>query len=297
MGHRNAAAEPNDATRGCKIMAALWPQVVDAQMIAVRAQGLHVQTAVHPASADERLRLRKPKSVRVGHRLAGDLAVADIEAVAQMDVVPQSLAPTLVGKLQRKGQGGVVERKSRRARHRSRHVGDAIMHHPIDHKGRIGMGRRPRRFGTSALIDGDVDEHGALLHRLQHCASNEFGRGSPGHEHRADYEIGFSDEVSDRSARREDGAHAPIELGCVAPQNLERSIEERHLSAHAERNRRGVGAGDAAADDQHICRRSAGNAAQENTAPARLLFKRMGADLRREAPGDFRHRCEKRQSS
>src|ERR1035437_3861447 len=173
-------------------------------MIAVRAQGLHVQTAVHPASADERLRWRKPKSVRVGHRLAGDLAVADIEAVAQMDVVPQSLPPTLVAKLQRKGQGGVVERKSRRACHRSRHVGDAIMHHAIDHKGRIGMGRRPRRFGTSALIDGDVDEHGALLHRLQHCASNEFGRGSPRHEHRADYEIGFSDEVSDRSARRED---------------------------------------------------------------------------------------------
>ena len=32
-------------------------------------------------SVDERLRRRKPKSVRVRHRLAGDLAVADIEAV------------------------------------------------------------------------------------------------------------------------------------------------------------------------------------------------------------------------
>jgi len=83
-----------------------------------------------------------------------------------MDVVLQSLAPTLVGKLQREGQGGVAERKGRRARHRSRHIGNAIMHHTIDHKGRIGMRRRPRRFRTSALVDGDVDEHGALLHRL-----------------------------------------------------------------------------------------------------------------------------------
>src|ERR1039458_8386891 len=47
-------------------------------------------------SVDERLRRRKPKSVRLRHRLAGDLAVADIEAVTQMDVVLQSLAPTLV---------------------------------------------------------------------------------------------------------------------------------------------------------------------------------------------------------
>ena len=64
-------------------------------------------------SVDERLRRRKPKSVRVRHRLAGDLAVADIEAVTQMDVVLQSLAPTLVGKLQCERQGGVVERKGR----------------------------------------------------------------------------------------------------------------------------------------------------------------------------------------
>ena len=116
-------------------------------------------------SVDERLRRRIRKSVRVRHRLAGDL-VANIEAVTQMDVVLQSLAPTLVGKLQCEGHGCVVERKGRCARHRSRHIGNAIMNHTIDHKGRIGMRRRPRRFGTSALVDGDVDEHGALLHRL-----------------------------------------------------------------------------------------------------------------------------------
>ena len=52
---------------------------------------------------DERFRRRKLKSVRVRHRLAGDLAVADIQAVTQMDVVLQGLAPTLVGKLQCEG--------------------------------------------------------------------------------------------------------------------------------------------------------------------------------------------------
>ena len=54
-------------------------------------------------SVDERLGRRKLKSVRLRHRLAGDLAVADIEAVTQMDVILQGLAPTFVGNLQRKG--------------------------------------------------------------------------------------------------------------------------------------------------------------------------------------------------
>src|SRR5205823_813628 len=43
-----------------------------------------------------------------------------------MDVVLQSLSPTLVGKLQDERQRGVVQRKSRRARNRSRHVSNAI---------------------------------------------------------------------------------------------------------------------------------------------------------------------------
>lgn len=38
-------------------------------------------------------------------RLAGDLAVADIQAVTQMNVVLQNLPPTLVGKLQFDGSG------------------------------------------------------------------------------------------------------------------------------------------------------------------------------------------------
>jgi len=76
-------------------------------------------------------------------------------------------------------------------------------------------------------------------------------------------------------------------MGRKATQNLERSVKNRHLSAHAERDRRGVSAGDAAAYDQHICCRSAGDAAQENTTPTRLFFQSMGADLRREASSDL----------
>ena len=50
------------------------------------------------------LRRRKRKSVRLRHRLAGDLAVADIEAVTVNGCASfKSLAPTLVGNLQREG--------------------------------------------------------------------------------------------------------------------------------------------------------------------------------------------------
>src|SRR5207247_8233586 len=80
-----------------------------------------------------------------------DLAARDIEAVAQMRIIGERLLPALVGKREHEGQRGVVERVGRSARHRAGHVGDAVMHHVVDHVGGIGVRGRPRGLEAAAL--------------------------------------------------------------------------------------------------------------------------------------------------
>jgi hypothetical protein len=97
-------------------------------------------------------------------------------------------------------------------------------------------------------------------------------------------------------ARRIDRAQRRAELreSRAAPR---RPVDDGDVGAHAERDRRGVGARNAAAEDDHFGRRHAGHAAEQNAAPARRLLQRMRADLRREAPRDFRHRRQQRQAA
>ena len=64
-------------------------------------------------------------------------------------------------------QRRVVEGERRGARHRSRHIGDAVVHDLVDDVGRLGMGGRARGLGAAALIDGDVDHHAAGAHPPQ----------------------------------------------------------------------------------------------------------------------------------
>src|SRR5436190_23195214 len=61
----------------------------------------HAATArIRFRSIEECLRRRKTKPVGLRHRLAGDLALADIYAFTKMDVVLQRLSPTLLCKPQ-----------------------------------------------------------------------------------------------------------------------------------------------------------------------------------------------------
>ena len=54
-------------------------------------------------------------------------------------------------------------------------------------------------------------------------------------------------------------------------------------------------AGDTAAEDDHVRRRHARNAAQQHAAPAFLLLQAARADMRRHAAGHLGHRGEQRQ--
>ena len=101
----------------------------------------------------------------------GDVAVMDVEPGAQMRVVQERAAPALLGERQHEGQGRVVEREGRGARHRARHVGDAVVDDALLDIGGIGMRRRPAGLEAAALVDRDVDEHRARLHPAHHLAA------------------------------------------------------------------------------------------------------------------------------
>ena len=90
-----------------------------------------------------------------------------------------------IGQLQAEMQRGVVEGCSRRDGHRTRHVGDAIMHDAVDLVGRLGMGGGVAGLETAALVDGDVDEHGTGLHARQHLAADKLRGGGARDQHRA----------------------------------------------------------------------------------------------------------------
>ena len=107
----------------------------------------------------------------------------------------------------------VVEREGRGARDRARHIGDAIVDHAVHHISRLRMAGRPRGLRDAALIDRDVDDHRAGLHRLHRRLGDELRRRG----RRATWPVPMT-----RSARRhsasivsvvgERGAHAGAEL-------------------------------------------------------------------------------------
>ncbi len=74
-------------------------------------------------------------------------------------------------------------------------------------------------------------------------------------------------------------------------------VEDGDVRAHADRDLRGVLAGDAAADDDDIARAGAGDAAEQRAVTAALAHQVVGADLRGEAAGDLGHRGEQRQAA
>ena len=70
------------------------------------------------------------------------------------------------------------------------------------------------------------------------------------------------------------------------------AVEDRDVRLHPHRDARRVGAGNPAAEDQHLGRRHAGHAAEENAHAALFLLQAVGADLHRHPPGHLAHRRE-----
>ena len=225
------------------------------------------------------------------------MAVPDIEPFRQMVVVAQRSLPALVGDCQRVRQCDIVERIGRGARHSARHVGDTIMDDIIDDIGRVLMGGRLRGFETATLVDGDIAQYRAGPHGAEHVAGHQFGRFGSGDQHRADHQIGLGNAFGEIGLVRETRLGAGLEMGADRFEYLRIAIENSHVSAETGCHLCGVEADHAAADDRHLARRDAGDAAEQNATTAMGFFERGGAGLDRHAPGDLAHRLEQRQAA
>ena len=196
---------------------------------------------------------------------------------------------------ERVGQRHVRQCVGRRARHRARHVADAVVDDVVDHVRRIRVRRHVRGLEAPALVDGDVDEHGARAHRAHLLGRDEVRSPRTGDEHGADHEVGREHEVLDRERARHHrlDAPAPDLVDLAQPDDV--AVDDDHLRLHARGDLGGVPAGDAAAQHDDLPRRDAARAAKQHAAPAGRTLERLRALLRREPAGDLRHRREQRQ--
>ena len=117
------------------------------------------------------------------------------------------------------------------------------------------------------------------------------------HQHRADDEIRRQHLALDVLHGGEERVQLRAELHVELVEPGERLVDDGDIGLHAHGHARGIGAGDAAAEDHHLGRRHAGHAAQEDAEPALLLLEAMRADLDRHAAGDLAHRREQRQAA
>ena len=151
-----------------------------------------------------------------------------------------------------------------------------------------------RGLGAAALVDRDVDEDRALLHRAEHLAGDELRRARARDEDGADREVGVLDRLLELERGGHEELHAPAQDLLEVAHALDRALEDRHLRSHPERDHRGVVAHHPAADDEHARRRDSCDPAEQDPAAALRLLELVRARLRGEPAGDLAHRREQR---
>ena len=220
-----------------------------------------------------------------------------VQPSGQMRIIGTGFVPALVGQRDHEGHGCIAQGQGRAARHGAGHVGHAIMHDPVDLVDRVLVGRGARCFETTALIDGDIDDHRAGLHRGQLCAADQLGCGRAGDQHGTDHHIGPRDQlgrgIRAGIARLE---HPAIDIIEIA-QPGQRAIKHRDIRTHARGDARGLCADDPAADHHHIGGADTRHATHQHTAPAIGLVQRPCADLRGQSARHLGHGRQKRQAA
>ena len=137
-----------------------------------RAIGLRQDVVLQPGTLVERHEDRGqrgpgPVADRLAHGCVGELPGMGVETQGERVVVAAGLLPALVGQRHGVRHRGVGQRVGRGDRHRARHVRHAVVGDAVDLVGRVAVRGRPRGLEAAALVDRDVDEHRAALHRRQ----------------------------------------------------------------------------------------------------------------------------------
>ena len=238
----------------------------------------------------------KSRSCACGDGLVGDLAADDVDALRERRIVGDRPRDALVGDRLDVRQRHVRQRLRRRDRDGAGHVRDAVVDDAVDLEDRVVVGRRVRGLEAAALVDRDVDEHGAGLHQAAASrASRASARRAPGTSTAPITMSASASDLLDLEPIRHRERDAAVERDLEVAHALDRLVEHPHVRLHAEGDDRGVEADDAAAEDDDLGRRHARNAAEQDAAAAVRLLERPGAHLRRQPARDLAHRREQRQ--
>ena len=182
----------------------------------------------------------------------GDSSPVRVEAQTEGGVDPERVAPALVGQLDGVRQGDVGQCVRARVRHGARHVRNAVEHRVMHGVGRVGVGRRPRVLETSALVDGDVDEHGAGVHPGHLLVGHEARGAGSGDEDGTDHHVGVGDGPLDLVGVGRDRLAVALVDEVGVAQLVDVVVEQQHLGLHAQGDRSGVHPGHAGADDDDL---------------------------------------------
>ena len=157
------------------------------------------------------------------------------------------------------------------------------------------MGGGVAGFKAAALIDRNVDQHCAGLHRAEHVAGHQLGGSSAGYQHCADHEVSLGHFAGERRAARIERAGAAFEMAVEPFEHFGIAIEDGDISAKADRHLRGIEAHHAAADHHDLGRQHARNPAEQHPAPAIGFLQRSGPGLDRHPSGNLAHGFQQRQ--
>ena len=171
------------------------------------------------------------------------------------------------------------------------------MNHPVDDVGRVLVRGRATGFEATALIDGHINDHCAVVHLAEHRPRHQLRRCGAGNQHRADHQISYVHILLHRVAGGVDRVQAPVEYRVQIIQARQGTVQNGDVRTHAHRHARGIDTHHAAADHHHIRRWHAGHTAHQHTQTTLRLLQRVGTGLNGHAPRYFAHRRKQWQAS
>src|SRR6185437_12829928 len=135
------------------------------------------------------------------------------------------------------------------------------------------------------------------LHAGHHGGTDDLGRAGARNQHRTDDEVGLGDGFADGGGVGREREDAAAEQVIQLAQAGGAAVGDGHHGAGADRHLGGVGADDAAAEDEHARGRHAGHAAEQQAAAAVAALQVLGSHLHGQAPGHLAHGFEQRQAA
>ena len=121
------------------------------------------------------------------------------------------------------------------------------------------------RFHTTAMVNGEIQDHSATPHGAQHLAINQLRGTITRSADSANDHISKAHDVSDIKVGRNHGRQLTVKLRIETAQPLEGSAEQENLSAQTKERPGSIHTQGARAQNQHLTGGDAGHTVEQHT--------------------------------